>query len=216
MITSDIKSNDATEFNDDSVDETVNDSANDVAECPFELEEGEHFKQHPDYSDYIFTDHGRVYSTKAKRFVGYLNQGNGYRQVTLNPPRGAGNLKSNPVYIHKMVMQLFGPPKPSPEYEIDHRDTCSTNNNIENLRWITHVENLYNRNPYKPHNRITKAEVNTVKDWYVNNFNNLQELSPRSIANLAYHELEIPISADCIRINRSKWDALIQQEHFSN
>ena len=109
-------------------------------------------------------------------------------------------------------MQLFGPPKPGPEYEVNHKDKNRSNNNINNLEWLTHIENLENRNPYKPHNRITKAEVNQVKQWYLDNYENFKELSPRNLAKLAEHHLQIPISQDCIRINRKKWEEELNEE----
>jgi hypothetical protein len=46
-------------------------------------------------------------------------------------------------YIHVLVIQNFGPPKPGPEYEVDHKDTNSLNNRIDNLRWVTHQQNNF-------------------------------------------------------------------------
>ena len=43
-------------------------------------------------------------------------------------------------------MELFGPPKPGPEYQIDHINRISDDNRIENLRWVTAKENMNNRN----------------------------------------------------------------------
>lgn len=44
---------------------------------------------------------------------------------------------------HHLVMESFGPPKPSESYEIHHKDHDRTNNCIDNLEWVTHAENFY-------------------------------------------------------------------------
>lgn len=62
--------------------------------------------------------------------------GNRYLQVSIKH-------KNWPV--HKLVMKFFGSPKPAENYEIDHIDRNTKNNNITNLRWVTHQENIHNR-----------------------------------------------------------------------
>ena len=47
--------------------------------------------------------------------------------------------------VHQLVMEYFGPPKPGPEYEIDHINRNKLDNRLENLRWVTRQENSYNR-----------------------------------------------------------------------
>lgn len=47
--------------------------------------------------------------------------------------------------IHVLVMKYFGPPKPGPNYIIDHKNHNTHDNNINNLRWVTPLENQYNR-----------------------------------------------------------------------
>lgn len=59
-------------------------------------------------------------------------------------------IKSKGWPLHQLVMKFFGPPKPGPEYEIDHIDRNTKNNNITNLRWVTKQENANNRKSSLP------------------------------------------------------------------
>lgn len=43
---------------------------------------------------------------------------------------------------HHLVMQAFGPPKPGPEYEVDHMNGDGSNNRLDNLQWVTHQRNI--------------------------------------------------------------------------
>lgn len=47
--------------------------------------------------------------------------------------------------VHQLVMEYFGEPCPGPGFEIDHRNQNPLDNNINNLRWVTHKENMNNR-----------------------------------------------------------------------
>jgi hypothetical protein len=43
----------------------------------------------------------------------------------------------------------MGFPKPGPEYVVDHIDNNPENNRMENLRWVTKLENSNNPNNLK-------------------------------------------------------------------
>lgn len=44
-------------------------------------------------------------------------------------------------FVHQLVMQAFGPPRPSPKHIIRHKDGDAFNTHVLNLRWGTHGEN---------------------------------------------------------------------------
>ena len=80
--------------------------------------------------------------------------------------------KTNPHYrkrqgwsrpLHQLVMECWGNPRPSPNHIIDHIDRNKTNNNIENLRWVTYSENAHNQDKelFKIHNSL--AQKNSLK-----------------------------------------------------
>lgn len=54
---------------------------------------------------------------------------------------GRGNKK----YIHQLVAEAFIP-NPDNLNEVDHIDRNGLNNNVNNLRWVTHQENMENEN----------------------------------------------------------------------
>jgi hypothetical protein len=46
--------------------------------------------------------------------------------------------------LHTLMCNLFHGPRPSAAYEVDHIDGDRENNSADNLRWVTHVENMKN------------------------------------------------------------------------
>ena len=96
---------------------------------------------------YLVTSFGRVYSVvrrdKYCRILGggeispQLSAG-GYRFVALYK-----NGKGKQFYVHQLVARAF---IPNPENKdcVDHIDNIKDNNNVSNLRWVTHKENMNN------------------------------------------------------------------------
>ena len=107
----------------------------------YELLPNEEIKQIKEYPNYYITSFGRVWS---------ILQGGHWLKPTLNKhgyheryyvSLGRGNKK----YVHQLVAQAFLP-NPNNYTEVDHIDGNSTNNNINNLHWVTHQDNMTNPN----------------------------------------------------------------------
>lgn len=111
--------------------------------------EEEIWKDIPGYEGrYQVSNLGRVKSLARETFTGvYMrqlpetvkipqkhNNGN-YRSVVLSKEG-----KKTTRLIHRLVAEAFIP-NPDDKPEIDHKDGDPTNNNANNLRWVTHKEN---------------------------------------------------------------------------
>lgn len=98
---------------------------------------------------YLISDHGRVlsldriiirsdgqkYSVKQKILANYVRKC--YWEVKL---WRNGSVKT--VKVHRLVIQHFGPNRPSAAHEVNHKDGDKTNNHISNLEWVTRSENV--------------------------------------------------------------------------
>ena len=65
----------------------------------------------------------------------YLNDA-GYYMISLSR-----NNKSKPYRVHRLLAMTFIP-NPNNLPEVNHIDGVKTNNNLDNLEWVTHKENM--------------------------------------------------------------------------
>lgn len=96
-------------------------------------------------SFYMVSNKGRVasinqYGRKTFFIMRPFKGGNGYCRV-----RFWDNIKKEHTnhLVHRLVAEAFIP-NPDNKEQVDHIDTIKTNNCVENLRWVTFVENCYN------------------------------------------------------------------------
>lgn len=73
-----------------------------------------------------------------------------------------------PVYV--LLLETFVGPKPSPKHECCHKDDNRQNNNIKNLYWGTHAENMAdaarNGKAYCPVKKVTSEKVTQAIELY--------------------------------------------------
>lgn len=43
--------------------------------------------------------------------------------------------------VHRLVLSEFEEYRPYPEYEVNHKDLNTSNNKLDNLEWVTALEN---------------------------------------------------------------------------
>ena len=91
---------------------------------------------HPIFDNVLVSDFGLVLSYKSRfwRELRQSDNGSGYLRV------GVGH--SNPQYVHRLVAQTFIPnPNPLILIEVNHKDGDKHNNYVENLEWVTTLQN---------------------------------------------------------------------------
>lgn len=91
----------------------------------------------PNYYSYHVTKDGKVFNKFDKEMKPNLN-GKGYLIVGLTT--GFKERKKT-IAVHRLVALVYIP-NPLNFSDVDHIDGNRSNNNIENLRWVTHGENI--------------------------------------------------------------------------
>ena len=65
--------------------------------------------------------------------------------------------------VHRLVMETFNPIDNSQLLQVNHKDGNKHNNNINNLEWVTNMENMHHaikNNQKKPEVRNWLREIN--------------------------------------------------------
>ena len=89
--------------------------------------------------DYEVSNLGRVASKKytTKRILKQSKKPNGYYEVGLCYETN----KRKWFLVHRLVMSAFNPIEGMEYMEVNHKDEDKSNNVIENLEWVTSMEN---------------------------------------------------------------------------
>jgi hypothetical protein len=102
------------------------------------------------YTNYILYKDGKVWSKKTNRFLKSWVSKNGYVKVCLSQLKDKQLTKQ--FYIHRLLAKYYIPNDDKEKKYIDHIDRNKTNNELTNLRWVTHSENMCNVNIRKHNN----------------------------------------------------------------
>ena len=97
-------------------------------------------KQILHYKDYTIDENGNIYSyknNKRKQLKPWLDGKGNYLMIGLSE-----NNVITKYLVHRLVAITFLP-NPNNCSDVDHIDHNMTNNNVNNLRWLTHKENLH-------------------------------------------------------------------------
>lgn len=105
----------------------------------------EELREIEECKNYKVSNLGYIFSSKRNIILQPCIDSKGYGRVVLFE-----NKKPISVAIHRAVAKAF--PEICGEYfegaEADHIDGNKRNNRADNLRWVTHKENVYNPNTY--------------------------------------------------------------------
>ena len=96
------------------------------------------YKQIKDFPNYLIYDDGRVYNIKSKKFRKLTPNKLGYISLTLQN-KGVSKGYS----CHRLVAMYFIP-NPNNYPIVDHKNRIKTDNNVNNLRWVTNAMNNEN------------------------------------------------------------------------
>lgn len=100
------------------------------------------WKEVPGFEHYFVSNQGRVFNSQTGRFVG-TKRDTGYMHVTLSF-NGFHKTRT----VHSIVAEAFCDKPWCPaedKLEVDHINRDKTDNRAENLRWVSHSENMKNR-----------------------------------------------------------------------
>lgn len=103
----------------------------------------EEWKEIEGYTDYMVSNLGRVKSlnyrkTDKEQVLKPIKDSGGYLVVGLCKDRKLKQFK-----VHRLVANAFITNTDNKK-EIDHINTIKTDNRVDNLRWVTHKENMNN------------------------------------------------------------------------
>ena len=110
----------------------------------------EQWKIIKDYPNYLISSMGNVKRlnyrhTRKEQILKSGFNSRGYLNVSLVNKKGKNNF-----LIHRLVAEAYIPnPTPKLRKQIDHINGDKTDNRVENLRWVTALENCNNPNTHK-------------------------------------------------------------------
>lgn len=111
---------------------------------------------------YEINERGEIRNVKSKKPVkGYIEK-NGYVRVRFENKCLGKVVRTT---VHRLVAEAFLP-NPNNLPEVNHKDSNRQNNNVENLEWVTHSDNMkhsynkgINQQPLRDHSRETRKPV---------------------------------------------------------
>lgn len=106
--------------------------------------------------DYYVTDDGRVYSAKTNKFLSPQLDKDGYEKIRLI----STDDKRHRYSVHRLVLENFKPREDMQKLQVNHIDGNKTNNNLDNLEWVTCSENM--KHAYKNNLANQKGERNNA------------------------------------------------------
>ena len=116
------------------------------------------------FEGYEVSNLGRVRSFKRKyeTILSPRITKKGYLVVLL-----CNNGKRFSKQVHRLVLETFNPIHEMEKYEVNHKDEVKTNNNLTNLEWLSHKENVnygtgHDRSANKQKVRVLCVETGVI------------------------------------------------------
>ena len=100
--------------------------------------DGVKYYKHPVFSNYAANKDGDIYSLKRKKIINKNKDSNGYLFFIICSKKQE---KPKTYSQHRFVYEVFRGPIPR-FFEIDHVNSCKSDNRIKNLQLLTHKQNI--------------------------------------------------------------------------
>lgn len=125
------------------------------------------------FGDYYGTEDGRIYSKKKNKFLSTRLNNRGYLLVNLSID---GKCKT--FSVHRLIAKVFID-NPKNSTEINHKNGIKTDNNIQNLEWVSPTENhrhavehnlfIQARGKQTKHGHFSVDDIKKIRELYENN-----------------------------------------------
>tara|TARA_R110002167_G_scaffold177500_1_gene377304 strand:- start:512 stop:1006 length:495 start_codon:yes stop_codon:yes gene_type:complete len=148
------------------------------------------------YPDYLIYPDGKVFSKKQRPGFMKHNINRNYHWVSIDDVNG----KKHTLSVHRIVAQHYIP-NPNNYPQVDHIDRNTSNNSLDNLRWVTPAMNNKNKGMYKTNKsgfkniHYSKAE-NTWRVQYKKPINKIKRFKTKKEALCYKYIIELRIKAD--------------------
>lgn len=119
---------------------------------------------------------GMIFNRFGTEIKGGINRC-GYRQVSISI-----NGKCKTLSVHRLILKTFNPVNNMDVLDVNHIDGDKTNNNIENLEWVTKSENVIHSYKIGLQDNVAGVKVfsDKEKEFIKENLN----MPTRKIANI--------------------------------
>lgn len=130
-------------------------------------------------TNYEVSNCGNIRRVGAKQNRKIQDNGKGYKCLIL---RINGESKTH--YVHRMVAEMFIP-NPNNLEQVNHKDEDKSNNNIDNLEWISKQDNLAygTRNERSAKGRSIVVHQYDLEGNYINSYPSAREASRQTNIN---------------------------------
>lgn len=126
------------------------------------------------YNYYIYDD-GRVWSEVSGKFLTPVEDKDGYLKIRLISVDG----KRHRYSIHRLVLENYSPRDDMATLQVNHKDGDKRNNSLENLEWMSCVENIH----HAMKNGL-RAKVNGSAKLTWEQVSEIREKSSRGVSNV--------------------------------
>jgi hypothetical protein len=133
-------------------------------------------------SDYTITENGEIINNKNGKKLKPQPNGKGYLRVSIG-----GKLQ----FIHRLVAEKYIP-NPENKPQVNHKDGNKLNNSVDNLEWVSNMENrqhavknlLHLSGEKCPWSKITQKDVDFIRENKQYTARQIAEMFNISITNV--------------------------------